>query len=234
MQYFDAHRAPRFHDRREAGKVLGKALIKFAGEPDLVVLALPRGGVPVGYEVAQALDAPLDVFIVRKLGAPWSPELAIGAVASGGVRVLDETLIRAAQVSRDELDGIIAQELAEIERREALYRGTRPLVDVAGRTVILVDDGLATGATMRAAVEAMRRLGPTRVIAAAPVGSRSACIMMNRVADACLCASTPDPFYGVGQWYEDFDQTTDSEVISLLALANSHSGSTSETRGAHR
>jgi putative phosphoribosyl transferase len=221
MAFFTASHVALFRDRREAGQKLALRLLEFAGRTDVVVLALPRGGVPVGYEVALALDAPLDIFVVRKLGAPWNPELALGAVASGGTRVVDEYIVAAAGVSQRALDEIAAHERAEVERRDRLYRGSRPLAALAGRIVILVDDGLATGSTMRAAVEAVRQTRPARIIVAVPVGSHSACEVLGTVADACVCSAIPEPFYGVGQWYEDFNQTTDDEVIALLQFAAS-------------
>jgi putative phosphoribosyl transferase len=184
-----------------------------------VVLALPRGGVPVGYEVAKALGAPLDVFVVRKLGLPWHEELAMGAIASGGVRVLDPDLIRIARVSEDDIQRITASEQAELERRERRYRGARPFPDLRGKTVILVDDGLATGSTMRAAVAALRQEGPSRIIVAVPVASPETCDAFRDLADEVVCDITPEPFRAVGLWYDDFSQTTDDEVQELLERA---------------
>ena len=181
------------------------------------MLALPRGGVPVAYEVARALDAPLDVFVVRKLGLPGQEELAMGAVATGGVRVLNEQLVRALRIPDDVIEAVTASERAELERRERLYRGDRPPLDVRGRTVILVDDGLATGATMQAAIQALRPQQPARIVVAVPTAAWETCEALKVQADEVVCAVTPDPFYAVGMWYEDFSQTTDDEVRALLA-----------------
>jgi putative phosphoribosyl transferase len=208
-----------FRDRYAAGRQLAAKLVAYANRPDVVVLALPRGGVPVGYEVARALGAPLDVFVVRKLGLPWNEELAMGAIASGGVRVLDPDLIRFARVSEDEVQRITAAEQAELERRERRYRGDRPFPDLRGKTVILVDDGLATGSTMRAAVAALRQEGPSRVVVAVPVAAPETCGALRDVADEVVCTFTPEPFRGVGLWYDDFSQTTDDEVQELLERA---------------
>jgi len=181
------------------------------------VLALPRGGVPVGYEVARALEAPLDVFLVRKLGVPGHEELAMGAIASGGVRVVNEDVARMLGLREDVLDAVAAREQQELQRREQLYRDDRPPADVRGRTVILVDDGLATGSTMRAAVAALRRKGASHIVVAAPVGAAETCEAFAAEADDAICARTPEPFYAVGLWYEDFSQTSDDEVRMLLA-----------------
>jgi Predicted phosphoribosyltransferases len=186
-----------------------------------MVLALPRGGVPVGFEVATALDSPLDVFVVRKLGLPWHEELAMGALARGGVRILDEDLIRAAGVSEEDVQRVTATEQRELERRERQYRGARPFPNLTGKTVILVDDGLATGYTMRAAVAALRQEGPARVIVAVPVAARETCAAFRDIADDIVCAVTPEPFHAVGLWYEDFSQTTDDEVRDLLDRSRS-------------
>jgi putative phosphoribosyl transferase len=208
-----------FRDRRDAGRQLAAKLSDYAGRSDLLVLALPRGGVPVGYEVARALSAPLDVFIVRKLGAPDREELAIGALASGGVTVLNHELVRRLRVTQPELDEIVSREAAELRRREALFRPDRPSLDLKGRTIILVDDGLATGSTMYAAVIAIRRQKPTRLIVAVPVSVAATCDHLRPYADEVICARTPEPFYAVGLWYEDFTQTTDEEVRELLQLS---------------
>jgi len=208
-----------FRDRYEAGQQLAARLRAYADHPDVLVLALPRGGVPVAYEVARALHAPLDVFLVRKLGVPGHEELAMGAIASGGIRVLNPDTVRILRVPADVLDAAAAREEKELQRRERAYRDDRPPPDVRGRTVILVDDGLATGATMRAAVTALRRLGPARVIVAVPVGAADTCAEFQDVADEAVCARTPDPFYAVGLWYGDFAQTTDEEVRELLVRA---------------
>jgi predicted phosphoribosyltransferase len=210
-----------FVDRREAGAVLAERLRQFAGRRDVVVLALPRGGVPVGFEVARALGAPLDVFVVRKLGLPAHPELAMGAIASGGVRVLNEQVLESIAVSQAAIDAVTRTEQLELERRERAYRDGRPLVQTEGRIVILVDDGLATGSTMRAAVLAVRRLRPSRVVVAVPVGARQTCRQLREAADDVVCALNPEPFRAVGLWYRDFSQTTDAEVRQLLALAAS-------------
>jgi predicted phosphoribosyltransferase len=208
-----------YSDRREAGRLLAAQLRAYAGRHDVLVLGLPRGGVPVAYEVARALDAPLDVFVVRKLGAPGHEELAMGAIASGGVRVLVPEVVAALGVSRRELDEAADDEYRELERRERLFRGGRAPPSYAGRTVILVDDGLATGATMRAAVEALRELGPRRIVVAVPAGAAETCAELTRLADEVICAATPEPFQAVGLWYRDFAQTSDDEVRMLLADA---------------
>jgi predicted phosphoribosyltransferase len=208
-----------FRDRLDAGLCLADALWKYAGRSDVVVLALPRGGVPVAFEVAKALRAPLDVFLVRKLGAPGFEELAMGAIASGGVTVLNPDVIRTLEVPREEVEAAAERERCELERRERVYRRGRPAPDVAGQTVILVDDGLATGSTMRAAVAALRRLGPARVVVAVPAAAPASCEEMRAIADDCVCALTPHPFHAVGLWYDDFTQTTDEEVCDLLDRA---------------
>jgi predicted phosphoribosyltransferase len=208
-----------FRDRVEAGQALGEHLTAYADRPDVLVLALPRGGVPVGFEVAQALHAPLDVFLVRKLGVPGHEELAMGALASGDVLVLNEEVVRALDISEEEIAAAVAAEGQELRRRERAYRGDRPPPDVRDRTVILVDDGLATGSTMRAAVAALRRQGPARVVLAVPLGAAETCADFRQVADEVVCARTPEPFYAVGLWYDDFTQTTDAEVRGLLVRA---------------
>jgi len=209
-----------FRNRTDAGDRLAEKLEHYASRPDVIVLALPRGGVPVGYEVARSLGAPLDVFLVRKLGVPGREELAMGAIASGGVRVLNEDVMSELQIPQQWVDVVAARELEELRRREAAYRDGRSAPDVRGKTVILVDDGLATGASMRAAVAALRKLGPARIVVAVPVGAQQTCDEFRDVADEVVCAETPDPFYAVGSWYADFDQTTDDEVRALLADAN--------------
>jgi predicted phosphoribosyltransferase len=219
-----------FLDRREAGVVLAGHLEQFTGRNDVVILALPRGGLPVGYQVARALRAPLDVFVVRKLGFPGHPELAMGAIASGGVRVLNEDVLEAYPVSRAAIDAVTRTERLELERRERAYRDGRLLLSIEGRVVILVDDGLATGTTMRAAVLAVRRLNPARVVVAAPVGAWETCQALREVADQVVCPFTPEPFRAVGLWYADFSQTTDREVRQFLSLGAS--GATPVTRGA--
>jgi putative phosphoribosyl transferase len=205
-----------FRNRSEAGRLLAAKLARYAGKPDVIVLALPRGGVPVGYEVARALHAPLDVFVVRKLGIPGYEELAMGAVASGGVRVLNDQVVRGLGIPADVIEAVANWELQELQRRERLYRGNRPPPDVRGKTVILVDDGLATGSTMLAAVQALRKLGPARIVVAVPVASGDTCQILEEYVDEVVCAATPEPFYAVGLWYRDFSQTTDEEVRELL------------------
>ncbi|HZP47741.1 MAG TPA: phosphoribosyltransferase [Vicinamibacterales bacterium] len=211
-----------FADRRDAGRELAPRLEHFRGRRDVVVLGLPRGGVPVAFEVAEALDAPLDVFVVRKLGTPGQPELAIGALASGGVRVLNDDVIRSYGVPDSEIEAVARSELAELQRREDAYREGRAVTDLRDRVVILVDDGLATGSTMRAAVQAVRAHEPARVVAAAPVGSPDACRQLAGLADETVCAQTPERFSAVGLWYRDFSQTTDDEVRALLQQRADH------------
>jgi putative phosphoribosyl transferase len=208
-----------FHDRRDAGRRLAAELRPYADRSDVIVLALPRGGVPVGFEIADALHVPLEVFVVRKLGLPGQEELAMGALASGGVRVLDDALIRALHVSDDDVQRVTRWEQAELERREHQYRGSRNFPDLHGKTVILVDDGLATGATMRAAVLALRKEEPRAVVVAVPVAAAETCNAFRTIADDIVCAETPEPFIAVGLWYEDFSQTTDDEVRDLLEHA---------------
>jgi len=210
---------PIFRDRIEAGQVLAQRLKGVIRDSNPIVLALPRGGVPVGFEVAKALHSDLDIFLVRKLGVPGHEELAIGAIASGGIRVLNQTLIRELGLTSLVIDSITARERREIERRERLYREDRPSIAVGGRAVILVDDGLATGATMLAAARALRIQRPKRIIVAVPVASREACDEFRRHVDETVCAETPEPFYSVGSWYEDFSQTSDAEVRELLERA---------------
>lgn len=204
-----------FLDRREAGRALGAKLVSYAGRKDVTVLGVPRGGVPVAFEVALALDAPLDVFLVRKLGAPRQEELAMGAIASGGVRVLNPTVIESLRISADEVERAARREERELRRRELSYRGDRPLLDLQGRIAILVDDGLATGSSMRAAVQAARKLKPARIVVAVPVAPPSTAREMRRFADDVVVA-TPEPFYSVGRFYDEFDQTPDKEVRDLL------------------
>jgi predicted phosphoribosyltransferase len=215
-----------FRNRRDAGRVLAAYLAHYANRPDVLVLALPRGGVPVAYEVANALGAPLDVFLVRKLGVPGHEELAMGAVATGAVRVLNERVVGGLGIPDDVIDAVVAREEQELRRRERLYRGDRLPPDVRGRTVILVDDGLATGATMLAAVRALRQQQPARIVVAVPAGSPDTCAQLRSESDDVVCAITPEPFSAVGRWYEDFAQTSDDEVRALLAR------STAATRAA--
>lgn len=209
----------RFHDRRDAGRVLARRLMPYAGRGDVVVAALPRGGVEVAYEVARALDAPLDVLVVRKLGVPGYEELAFGAIASGDVRVVNDTLVRALHIEDPVIDRIAHIEGAELTRRERVYRGGRPPLQVGSRTVIVVDDGLATGATMLAAVVALRKAGAEKIIVAVPVASRDACAALSEEVDMCVCLATPASFHGVGAWYDDFSQTSDERVTALLSAA---------------
>jgi len=208
-----------YRDRLEAGRFLAGKLTRYADQPEVIVLGLPRGGVPVAYEVARALHAPLDVFAVRKLGMPGQEEFAIGAVASGGVMVLNSQIVRALNLSELQIEQLAAKERAELERREHEYRGDRPPLELSGATAILVDDGLATGASMWAAVTALRRHKPARIIAAVPVGSFATCARFEEVTDETICARAPIPFNAVGNWYLDFSQTTDEEVRELLARA---------------
>jgi predicted phosphoribosyltransferase len=208
-----------FANRAEAGQLLAEKLLDYAGRDDAIVLGLPRGGVPVAFEVAQRLRVPLDVFIVRKLGVPGFEELALGAIASGGVRVLNEDVARALPHAEEAIESVTARETAELERREQSYRDGRPAPELHGRTVILVDDGLATGATMRAAVEALRRRDVAKIVVAAPVGAPETCRELQDEVDDIVCALTPDYFQAVGQYYEDFAQTSDEEVRELLARA---------------
>lgn len=209
----------RFRDRTEAGRVLAERLRAYAGRPDVIVLALPRGGVPVGYEIATALGVPLDVFVVRKLGVPGQEELAMGAIATGDVRVLNDEVVEMLRIPPQIVDRVTEEEARELHRREAAYRGNRPPPDLRGRTVILVDDGLATGATMRAAVSAVKQQAPARVVIAVPTAAPQTCEEFRYEVDEVVCAMTPEPFYAVGLWYDDFSQTTDEEVHDLLERA---------------
>lgn len=208
-----------FKNRSSAGQRLAEELSKYANRPDVIVLALPRGGVPVAFEVATALNAPLDVFLVRKLGVPGQEELAMGAIAAGGVRVLNEDVVRSLNLTDTTIDQVAAKEQQELERRERLYRDDRPATNLREHTVILVDDGLATGATMRAAVMALRQQQPTQIIIAVPVSSPEICQKFEDEVDEIICAMTPRPFYSVGVWYDNFSQTTDEEVRDLLKRA---------------
>jgi len=208
-----------FRDRTDAGRQLTAQLAEYADRPDVLILALPRGGVPVAYEVARALHAPLDIFLVRKLGVPGHEELAMGAIASGGIHVLNEDVVRALRIPGEVIDAIAAEEQQELKRRERAYRGDRPTPQVRGKTVILIDDGLATGSTMRAAVAALRQQGPARIVVAVPVGAPETCAEFQEEADESICARTPEPFHAVGLWYGDFSQTTDEEVHDLLERA---------------
>lgn len=208
-----------FFNRTEAGQFLAENLIAYANREDVLVLALPRGGVPVAAEVAKKLKAPLDVFVVRKLGLPGHPELAMGAIASGGVRVFNGEVVNALRIPDEVIDAVSAEELAELQRREKVYRAGLPPLDVEGKTIIAVDDGIATGSTMLAAVSALRQLSAARIVVAAPVIAASACREIQRQADEVAAVMIPERFSAVGQWYEDFSQTSDDEVRALLAEA---------------
>jgi putative phosphoribosyl transferase len=216
-----------FADRRQAGKKLASQLDGYANRSDVLVLALPRGGVPVAFEVARALRAPLDVFLVRKLGVPGQEELAMGAIATGGVRVLNEEVTSRIDIPSSTIDEVAHREEQELERRERLYRDDRPAPNVQGRTVILIDDGLATGSTMRAAATALRKMQPSKIIVAVPVAAAETCADLRSEVDEVICGATPEPFMAVGAWYSDFEQTSDREVRELLDRIASYSyGST--------
>jgi putative phosphoribosyl transferase len=213
---------PRFRDRADAGVQLASRLDAYANRKDVVVLALPRGGVPVGFEVAQRLKAPLDVFVVRKLGMPGHPELAMGAIASGGVRVINEDVTRAYGIGSSVIHEVAKREQVELERRERAFRDDRPPLQLRGRSVVLVDDGLATGSTMKAAVQAVRAEGADEIIVAVPVGSPDVCDELSELADAVICAHSPAVLSSVGEWYLDFTQTSDAEVRKQLRAAHAH------------
>jgi putative phosphoribosyl transferase len=208
-----------YQDRMEGGRRLAAKLMAYANRPEVVVLALPRGGVPVAFAVAETLNAPLDVFLVRKLGLPGHEELAMGAIATGGVRVLNESVVRNLGIPDTVIDTVTAQEQRELKRRERLYRDDRPALAVRGCTVLLVDDGLATGSTMRAAAVALRQQHPARIVIAVPIAASATCEEFRTEVDDIVCAATPEPFYAVGLWYNDFSQTSDTEVRDLLAQA---------------
>jgi putative phosphoribosyl transferase len=208
-----------FQDRHDAGVQLAAELMAYANDPTVLVLGLPRGGVPVAYEVARVLHAPLDVFVVRKLGAPGHRELAMGAIASGGVRVLNSDVIESLQISAPIIDAVARHEQQELERQQRAYRDDTPFPGLAGRTVIIVDDGLATGSTMRAAARALRQSGPARIVVAVPVGAAETCRSLRNEADDVVCATVPQDFHAVSLWYNEFSQTTDQEVRSLLEAA---------------
>src|SRR6266550_582118 len=222
-----------YRDRTEAGKYLASQLVDYANRDDVLVLALPRGGVPVAYEVAKSLSAPLDIFLVRKLGVPGHEELAMGAIATGGVRVLNDDVVEYLRIPASVIDYVAANELRELERRERAYRGNRPEPDVRGKTVILVDDGLATGSTMRAAAAALRLQNPARIVVAVPVSAPQTCNEYRMGVDEIVCATTPEPFLGVGQWYRDFSQTSDQEVRDLLEQARNEHAATEQHELAH-
>lgn len=210
--------AARFADRRDAGQFLARQLAHYAGRDDVVVLGLPRGGVPVAFEVATALGAPLDVFVVRKLGVPGREELAMGAIA-GGVTLVNDRVMQMFGITPEQRDAVIQREREELSRRQAAYRGHRPGEHATGKVAILVDDGLATGSTMRVAVEALRRQRPATIVVAVPIAAREACEELADLVDDIVCAVTPDRLYAIGMWYEDFSQTSDEEVRALLAQA---------------
>jgi putative phosphoribosyl transferase len=209
----------RFRDRADAGQQLGRRLSNYAGRSSVIVLALPRGGVPVACEVALQIKAPMDVWLVRKLGVPGHPELAMGAITEGGIRVLNRGVISMFEVSGNVIEQVARREQLELERRARLYRGDRPAPTVRGRIVILIDDGLATGSTMQAAVAALRQRAPAQIIVATPVGATTTCEELRQIADDVVCLSTPEPFNAVGLWYEDFSETSDEEVTRLLSAA---------------
>ncbi len=219
--WLDVDTGPMLTDRREAGRRLAAALEGFAGRDDVIVLGLPRGGVVVAFEVARALKAPLDVYLVRKLGVPGHEELALGAISSGGVTILNQDVVQATRASKDEIEAIAQREQTVLERREQLYRGhSRPL-DLAGKTVIVIDDGLATGATMRTAIRSIRGHAPARIVVAVPVAPPDTCVLLSKEADEAVCLLTPEPFFAIGSWYLDFAQTSDDEVVDLLKEARS-------------
>ncbi|HWQ49892.1 MAG TPA: phosphoribosyltransferase [Methanosarcina sp.] len=208
-----------FKDRVDAGKKLAKELSKYANRSDVLILALPRGGVPVAFEVAKELNVKMDVFIVRKLGVPGNEELAMGAISSDNIRVLNEDVVRSFQIPERVINMVVENELKELERRERAYRGDRPKPEISGSTVILIDDGLATGATMRAATSALKTKNPAKIVVAVPTGAPDTCELFAREVDEVICIATPEPFYGVGAWYGNFSQTTDEEVCELLEKA---------------
>ncbi len=221
-----------FRDRTDAGRKLADRLAAYANYPNAMVLALPRGGVPVAFEVAEALNLPLDIFVVRKLGLPGHEEFGIGAIASSGARVLNQDLIRQLSLSDEIIEHIVAREQRELERREQTYRGQRPVLDVRDRVIIIVDDGLATGSSMRAAIAALRQKRPAKLIVAVPVGARATCSELAALADEAICLETPENFSAVGLWYNDFSQITDEEVIDLLARNQRNSEARSISQGA--
>jgi putative phosphoribosyl transferase len=215
----------RYRDRAEAGRLLGEKLAPYRGRADTIVLGLPRGGIPVAEQIAVALGAPLDVFVVRKLGVPWQEELAMGAIAAGNVRVLSLELIRELGIAPEAVEAVAQREEREVERRERLYRGERPPPELKGKTVILVDDGLATGSTMRAAILAVKQRDPAAIVVAVPVAAASSCEELRPLVTDLVCPLMPEPFHAVGQWYEDFSQTTDEEIHEILRRADERRGS---------
>jgi predicted phosphoribosyltransferase len=208
-----------FQDRFEAGRILASRLRQFAQRNDVIVLGLPRGGIPVAFEVARVLNTPLDVFLVRKLGVPGQEELAMGAIASGGIRVVNRTVVDALGITMADIEQAAAQQQAELDRRERAYRNGRPILEVRSQTAVLVDDGLATGSSMRVAIMALRKRDPQRIVVAVPVAAPPVCEELESEADEVVCAVTPEPFFAVGQWYRDFRQTSDEEVRDLLQQA---------------
>ena len=220
-----------FKDRVDAGRKLAEELSEYSGRRDVILLALPRGGVPVAFEIARKLGLELDIFIVRKLGVPGNEELAMGAIATGGIRVLNSNLVRSLQIPPSIIDSVEVSQREELERREKLYRKGRDALEISGKTAILVDDGLATGATMKAAVRALRTQNPKEIIVAVPTASKEACEAFAADVDKTVCLTTPEPFYGVGAWYEDFTQTSDREVCDLLKKAGEIAGPETSARG---
>ena len=218
---------PRFHNRTEAGRRLAAELSKYANLPEVLVLGLPRGGIPVAYEIAKALHVPLDVWLVRKLGVPGQEELAMGAIASGGVMILNNEIINLLNISRETVEQVAAAEKQELERRDEAYRGDRPLPQIENHTIILVDDGIATSSTLRAAIAALQRHHPKRIVVAAPVAPPSVCESLKTVVDDVVCLDTPEPLHSIGMWYIDFSQTTDNEVRDLLRRSSLESSSVS-------
>ncbi len=219
MTFFSGSQSTeRFEDREEAGRLIGGMLEKYGGE-DVILLGLPRGGVPVAYAAAKVIDAPMDIFQVRKLGTPGHEELAMGAIASGGVKVLNDEVLRSINVSDEEIESVARKEQEELERRDQKYRGDRPMPRIEGRTVILVDDGLATGSSMRAVVKAIKTLNPAKIVVAVPVAAPEVCEQFTQIVDEVICVRTPTPFQAVGLWYENFGQTTDEEVTEILGKA---------------
>jgi putative phosphoribosyl transferase len=212
----------RFLNRVDAGRQLAKRLRSYAKQKNVIVLGIPRGGVPVAYEVASELEAPLDVFVVRKLGVPWQPELAFGAIASGGVCILDDEVVESAGISHLEVERVAAREEIELQRREKIYRGGRPALALEGKAVILVDDGIATGASTRAAITALRQLHPCRIVLAAPVAPGPTYRRLRSEVDDFVCVHTPETFYAIGEFYDDFSQVSDEEVMELLRPVNKH------------
>jgi predicted phosphoribosyltransferase len=208
----------RFRNRSDAGRILAGKLSQYADHPDAMVLALPRGGVPVGYEISRALNIPLDVLIVRKLGVPGNEELAMGAIASGGIRILNRNVVESLRIPPDAIEAVEKREFLELMRREAAYRGNRPSLDIQGRILILVDDGMATGSTMRVAISALRQQKAKRIIVAVPVAPPTVRWEMEKLVDEFVALSTPEDFYGVGQWYDDFTQTSDDTVYEMLRM----------------